>query len=72
MILYVWVFTGGLSIMPKCPKGAIARRVAKPHGSHSHSISLNPYKNSKKGHTWKGHGSNRLCDNCGTRPRHLK
>ena len=56
----------------KCPKGAIKHRVSQPHGSHSHSGSLNPYRHSLKGHKWVGNGSIRVCANCGCKPRHMR
>lgn len=56
----------------RCNKGIIKRRVGKPHGSHSHGSSLNPYKHGLKGHTWGGHGNERICLNCGCRPRHMR
>lgn len=54
----------------KCPKGRPKRRVAKPHGSHSHLSEKRPYKHSIRGHTWKGHGKDRRCEKCGAKPRH--
>lgn len=56
----------------KCPKGSMKHRVSKPHGSHTHGASLNPYTHSLKGHTWVGHGSNRVCANCDCKPRHMR
>lgn len=56
----------------RCKKSTQKRRVSKPHGQHSRGGSLNPHKHSLRGHTWNGHGKDRVCSNCGCRPRHMR
>lgn len=56
----------------RCRGSPIKRRVAKPHGAHSHGSSKGDYAHGMRGHTWEGHGPDRKCKNCGVKPRHMR
>jgi len=57
--------------MTRCPMKR-KHRVSKPHGPHSHGAGKNDYKHGMIGHTWKGHGQERRCSECGAKPRHMR
>jgi len=55
--------------MTRCRGSPIKRRVAKPHGGHSHGSSKGDYAHGMRGHQWIGHGAERKCARCGKKPK---
>lgn len=59
--------------MGRCPSNPKKhRRVSQSHGKNDHSGDLNPHKRPLKKHQWEGHGDERECVHCHTKPKRTK
>jgi hypothetical protein len=56
----------------RCTMSPRKHRAAKPHGPHSHGAGKRDFTHGMRGHKWTGHGQDRICGNCGVKPRHLR